>query len=121
MVDPIETPMWMVDANTYRVTMANAAATKLFGYSSSDLMSKTVFDLVVPEEEEALRESFQQRSFAGHGGMWTLRLPNGKRYQINIRYHYVQRDGSKLQFTFADEIYGHPEFPDGKTKGVSGA
>ena len=115
-----ETPMWMVDADSGRVTMANRAAERLFGYPSAELASKTIFELVVPEEVADLRESFSTRAFAGHGGNWTLRLPDGTRYKIHIRYHYVERDSSKLQFTFADEIHGHPNFPDGKTKGLRG-
>ena len=115
-----ETPMWMVDANSGRITMANRAAEKLFGYPSTELASKTIFDLVVPEEIDALRKSFSTRAFAGHGGPWTLRCPNGTRYQLHIRYHYVERKTSRLQFTFADEIHGHPTFPDGKTKGLRG-
>jgi|SRR5690348_6885948 len=115
--DP-ETPMWMVDANSYRITMANHSAEKLFGYSADELSSRTIFDLIVPEEADALREAFAGRGFAGHGGMWTLRLPDGRQFRLHIRYHYVEREGQRLQFTFADKIYGHPDFPDGKTSGV---
>jgi len=50
--------------------------------------------------------------------MWTLRLPDGRQFRLHIRYHYVEREGQRLQFTFADKIYGHPDFPDGKTSGV---
>jgi PAS domain S-box-containing protein len=112
------TPMWMVDANTCRVTMANQAAQTMFGYSADHLASTTIFELVIPEEVEALREAFAARAFAGDGGEWTLRYPGGARYRVRVRYHHVENDGAKLQFTFADEIYGHPEFPEGKTKGV---
>lgn len=115
-----ETPMWMVDANSGRITMANQAAERLFGYSAAELVAKTIFELVVPEELDALHKSFSSRAFAGHGGKWTLFLPNGTRYTLQIRYHYVERKTSKLQFTFADEIHGHPAFPEGKTKGLRG-
>jgi PAS domain S-box-containing protein len=115
-----ETPMWMVDANTFRITMANHSAEKMFGYTAQELSSKTIFDLVIPEQVDRLREAFGGRGFAGHGGTWTLQLPDGHQYRIKIRYHYVVRDGSKLQFTFAEEIHGHPHFPEGKTKGVRG-
>jgi PAS domain S-box-containing protein len=119
MTDKSETPMWMVDAGTYRITTANHSAEKLFGYTADQLASKTIFDVVVPEQADALREAFAARAFAGHGGTWTLRHPSGATFRIRIRYHYVQRDGAKLQFTFADEIHGHPDFPEGKTKGVA--
>jgi PAS domain S-box-containing protein len=111
--------MWMVDAATHRIKTANHAAEKLFGYSADELASKTIFELVVPEESSALRETFANRGFAGDGGTWTLTLPSGERFRLHIRYHYVERERVKLQFTFADEIYGHPDFPDGKTKGVA--
>lgn len=110
----------MVDAQSYRISMANRAAEKLFGYSADELMDTTIFEIVVPEEADKLRENFEKRGFAGSGGMWTLRLPNGTRYRIRTRYHYVEREDAKLQFTFADEIYGHPDFPEGKTKGTTG-
>ena len=120
MTDTSETPMWMVDANSYRITMANHSAEKMFGYTAAELASKTIFEIVVQEQADALHEAFSNRAFAGHGGMWTLRHSSGARFQLRIRYHYVERDGAKLQFTFADEIHGHPEFPEGKTKGVAG-
>lgn len=112
--------MWMVDASSFRITMANRPAEKMFGYSAQELSSTTIFDLVVPEQVEPLRQAFSGRGFAGHGGTWTLRLPDEHRYRIKIRYHYVRRDGSKLQFTFAEEIHGHPLFPEGKTRGLRG-
>jgi PAS domain S-box-containing protein len=115
-----ETPMWMVDANTFRITMANRAAEKMFGYSAHELASRSIFDVVVPEQVDRLREAFAGRGFAGEGGTWTLRLPDGHPYRIKIRYHYVVRDGSKLQFTFAEEIHDHPQFPEGKTRGLRG-
>ena len=118
MTDKSETPMWMVDANTYRITMANHSAEKMFGYNADQLASKTIFDIVVPEEADALREAFARRAFAGQGGSWTLRHSSGTRFRIHIRYHYVARDGTKLQFTFADEIHGHPDFPEGQTEGL---
>lgn len=113
-----ETPMWMVDAVSQRITMANHSAEKLFGYTADQLTSKTIYDIVVPEEADTLRAAFAERAFAGHGGTWTLRHSSGARFRLRIRYHYVERDGTKLQFTFADEIYDHPHFPEGKTKGV---
>jgi PAS domain S-box-containing protein len=115
-----ETPMWMVDSKTYRITMANRAAQKMFGYSADELATKTIFDVVIPEQVDVLRESFAQRAFAGDGGMWTLRLSDGTPFRIKIRYHYLERDGAKLQFTFAAEIYDHPDFANGKTKGIGG-
>jgi PAS domain S-box-containing protein len=118
MAQELDTPMWMVDANTCRVTMANKAAQIMFGYSADRLASTTIFELVIPEQVQALREAFTARAFAGDGGEWTLRYLGGAQYRIRIRYHHVENDGAKLQFTFADEIYGHPKFPDGKTKGV---
>ena len=111
--------MWMVDAQSHRITMANRAAEKLFGYSADELMSMTIYDIVAPEEADKLRENFEKRGFAGSGGMWTLCLPNGTRYRVRTRYHYVEREDAKLQFTFADEIHGHPDFPEGKTKGTT--
>ena len=120
MTHEVDTPMWMVDANTFQVTMANHAAQTMFGYSADELASMTIFELVSPEQVELLREAFTNRGFAGDGGEWTLHHPGGARYRMRVRYHYVENDGTKLQFTFADEIYGHPSFPDGKTKGVGG-
>jgi PAS domain S-box-containing protein len=113
-----ETPMWMVDANTFQIKMANRDALKLFGYSEDELRSKTVFDLVVPEQADALRAAFDSRPFAGDGGSWTVRLPDGARFSMRVRYHFIQNEGARLQFTFADEIHGHPDFPEGKTGGV---
>jgi PAS domain S-box-containing protein len=114
-----ETPMWMVDANTFRIIVANAAAVRLFGYPEAELLTKTPMDIVVPASAERLREAFARRPFAGYGGEWTLLHPDGTPYRIEVRFHYIDDAGGRRQFTFADAIYGHPTLPDGKTKGVS--
>jgi PAS domain S-box-containing protein len=113
--------MWMVDMKTFRITSANAAAARLFGYREEELLTKTALDLVVPESVDPLRDAFSHRPFAGDGGEWTVRYSDGTPFRIHVRFHYVAQDGTRQQFTFADAIYGHPTFPDGRTKGISRA
>src|SRR5690242_12474875 len=45
-----ETPMWMVDPETFRFASINNAAVKLFGYSREQLSTMSIFAVLAPED-----------------------------------------------------------------------
>ena len=75
--------MWIHDADTLRLLAVNEAAVRQYGWSRAELLSKTVLDLMLPED----RPGFLEQLLAG-SALGTLSLP--------VRRRHTARDGGVL-------------------------
>ncbi len=60
-------PMWIWDHQTYRYLAVNDAAVLHYGYSREQFLKLTLFDLHLPEDNEALREITRSRKDGDRG------------------------------------------------------
>jgi len=75
--------MWVHDADTLRLLAVNEAAVRQYGWSRAELLSKTVLDLMLPEDRPGFLEQLLAGSAAG-----TLSAP--------VRRRHTARDGGLL-------------------------
>jgi two-component system NtrC family sensor kinase len=93
--------VWLCDTE-YRTSYVNRALRTMFGYSSEEMIGRSVSDFLFPEDIEAHRERIKDREL-------------GKAYEIDIRYR--RKDGSEIwTITRINELSGL----DGNREGAVG-
>lgn len=95
---------WTMDVETCRFLDVNQGAVELSGYTRSELLNMTIFDFVVPEEHERLRQHMRERGESGLSGEWTCRRKDGIRFTIETRFNNFESYGNKVSFVFARHI-----------------
>ena len=84
----IENPSsgWIVDQKSLKILKVNKSAIKQYGYSKEEFLTKTVFDLLPPEEVDRLKSLLDhQNNFANvYSGHWRNRLKNGHLIDVDI-------------------------------------
>jgi PAS domain S-box-containing protein len=104
-------PIWILDSSAQRFIAANDAATRLFGYSSEELRTLTIVDLLDAAEHERFRRfSALARDYWGDGGSWLCRSKSGISFRAAIRFHGVVQGGDMALFMFTTAVSGHPSF-----------
>jgi PAS domain S-box-containing protein len=68
-----------------RYVDVNEAGCRMLGYDRAELISKTIFDLIPPEDEARLREDRERFLQGGAGiGEWMLRRKNGTNLPVEV-------------------------------------
>ncbi|MBC8170680.1 MAG: PAS domain-containing sensor histidine kinase [Anaerolineae bacterium] len=87
LLDGMTDGVWFVDTEA-RTTFVNPQLTRLFQLTEQDMLGKTIFDLMVPEQVEATRQAFARRLEGEKAtGITTLTLRNG--VTLHLRFNTV--------------------------------
>jgi PAS domain S-box-containing protein len=97
-------PVWRIDVDTMRYIDANDAAVKMFGYPREELLQKTIFDIIAPEHQAALKQHLTHRRDTGEVGEWICRRKDGSRFGFKVRYQDEEVSGSTISFRYASEV-----------------
>lgn len=74
----------------------NSYTEKLTGYSGNELQSKTAFDLIVPEEHEAMKSAIDQvRDQKGEGKELQLMTKSGEKIPFFWRGYFIELKGEQ--------------------------
>ena len=84
------------------ITNVNKTEVKMLGYKSKDMIGKSIFDFILPEQREEAKKRFHEKL-------------TGKRLSKAERRIYVKNDGSKL-YVSIDDMLEYDK--DGKITGI---
>lgn len=98
-------PMWIYDAQTFKITSVNSAAIKSYGYSETDFLQKTAFD-IRPKEDipKLLIELNSQSVDQVRVSDWTHIRANGSSFLVNIHSQKVIIDQKPYIMVIARDI-----------------
>jgi diguanylate cyclase (GGDEF)-like protein/PAS domain S-box-containing protein len=98
-------PMLVYDAGTLGILAANDALVTQYGYSSPELLSMTIKDMLPAEDLPALLENLSRPAPAlEHAGEWRNRKKNGAIIDVEITSHAVEFEGCPARLVLASDI-----------------
>lgn len=105
----VKCPVWLVDTDTGMFLDVNPSALEVFGYSREEILRLSIFDIIDPGER--LRFSSAWVTWIekwGDGGTWGVRMKNGTRFSMTLRFH-ATHFGNGLAFVlFPTSLEQHP-------------
>lgn len=101
-------PMWICDWTTFRFLYVNDAAIRHYGYSETEFLSMTVFDIRPDDEERSnanvLISCAQNGTTNGQGVNFKQRKKNGDVIDIEIQSTEVDFEGKRARLVIATDI-----------------
>jgi two-component system, cell cycle sensor histidine kinase and response regulator CckA len=98
-------PMWIFDSQTFGFLQVNKAAVQRYGFSSDELLTMTVFDIMPKEDAMALLHSASlQSSELHHLGAWRHRAKDGRLLDVEVTRHRVNFRGIEAHQVSAYDI-----------------
>jgi two-component system cell cycle sensor histidine kinase/response regulator CckA len=102
-------PMWVVDPETGRFLQTNAAARKLYGYSTEEFGDIRLSDLAAPEPTP---DDNSATASAPGLTVWRHRMRNGRTIDIEAAIHDIQYGGKPAQLAVLLDITGRRHLED---------
>ena len=97
-------PMWILDSTGQQFMAVNAAAGKLYGYSSEEFSHLTLGDLQTPAEAKRFLADLHT---PGHpASEWRHHTKDGRWIEIEIALHEIQYGGESAQLAVLMDITG---------------
>lgn len=102
-------PMWLYEPETHKFLMVNDAAVDRYGYSRSEFLGMTVFDIRPKEELERFRE-FERRPLHGslshpsRKAQWRHRAKSGEIFDVEILRSEVRLRGRKVILVLVHDV-----------------
>lgn len=98
-------PMWTADYTTYKFSDVNESAIKHYGYTRSEFLKMTVFDLRPEEDRALLRERMKSHSFQYPKlGVWRHQKKDGTIIFVEIYAHKIEINGAEGRIVLAQDV-----------------
>ncbi|MBS1815378.1 MAG: GGDEF domain-containing protein [Acidobacteria bacterium] len=97
-------PMWIFDPVTTRFLSVNDAAVRLYGYSRSEFLSMTLYDIRPEAERGRLRKAFQDGRKTADGEVWRHMRKDGSIFFVDLTVHDVVFQGHPARFVLTLDI-----------------
>ncbi len=98
-------PMWIYELNTFKILLANTAASYQYGYSPTEFKNLTLYDLRPSSEHEKLNYSLRTEvSKFGDSGEWMHLNKSGELFYVNIFSHETEYEGMKCRLVTAINV-----------------
>ena len=83
-------PMYIMTKDNFKIIAVNESMTKLYGYSNSEFLTMTAFD-IRPDEERIKVADFlnQYGTLINDSGTWLHQKKNGQQFYVQITFHSV--------------------------------
>ncbi len=91
--------MWVYDASDLRFLTVNQAAVDSYGYTVTEFLSMTIFDIRSEDDHQALREQLDRR--VGRKESWRHRRKDGSFFPVNVVSKPIKYDGHDARFVVA--------------------
>ncbi|GAC1594705.1 MAG: hypothetical protein NVS3B19_17280 [Ginsengibacter sp.] len=98
-------PMWIYDQDSKRFLEVNDAAIEHYGYSRSEFLSRTIFDIRSPDEAKKLSSIINKRSdylFLYH--KWKHLKKNGEEIIVEVNSHPINYDNHEATLVCINDI-----------------
>jgi PAS domain S-box-containing protein len=83
-------PMFVMDKVGFKILAVNDAMVKLYGYSESEFLELTAFDIRPEEEHQRVRDFLSEHGgLTTDSGTWLHQKKNGERFYVQITFHSV--------------------------------
>ncbi|UUZ69555.1 PAS domain S-box protein [Polaromonas sp. P2-4] len=96
-------PMWVYETTTWQFLTVNQAAVQNYGYSASEFLSMTGFD-VFPESEHARFRKDMANTVPGQKGIWLHRRKDGSLFPVDVVLQPIQYAGRAALFVVALDV-----------------
>lgn len=88
--DMLPDPMWIFDRATLHVLEANLAASRVFGYSRSQLLRKSILDLRPVDDAHAIRDAMANLADGETaGGVWRIVTASGEIRHVDFHWRTI--------------------------------
>jgi len=100
-------PMYIMTKDSLKIIAVNEAMTKLYGYSASEFLTMTAFDIRSDEENDKIADFLNQYgALINDSGTWLHQKRNGEQFYVQITFHSVPlatEDGYLVMITDIDK------------------
>ncbi len=98
-------PMWVFESRSLAILEVNEAAVRHYGYSRSEFLSMTIFDIVPAENIPAMRQSVSSRIEGRHAAKkWKHRKKDATLIEVEMTSHEVSFYGRQAILIQAQDI-----------------
>jgi PAS domain S-box-containing protein len=100
-------PMWVLDIDTRRFLAANQAAVRSYGYSESEFLAMSMFDIRPPGDRARLEAYLASRPAAAASPgptVWRHRRRNGEEFEVEIVSDAIEFQGRPARLVMARDI-----------------
>ncbi len=101
-------PMWVFDMETLQFLAVNDAALAAYGYTRTEFLSLTLYDIRPAEDRSSLGAHFQQPVAPGAGngtrGVWRHHTKHGKPLWVEIAAHCICFEGRDARMIIAQDV-----------------
>ncbi|MGZ4042436.1 MAG: PAS domain-containing protein, partial [Bacteroidia bacterium] len=98
-------PMWVLDNDSLKLLDVNAAATKHYGYSKSEFLSMSAYDLRTPAERDRLVSlEINNRDNINNKGIWELLKKDGTISSAEITAELIDFEGKSARLILAHDV-----------------
>ncbi|MBK6263583.1 PAS domain S-box protein [Marivirga sp. S37H4] len=98
-------PMWIYELSTYKILLANRAASYQYGHSPSEFKNLTLYDLRPSSEHAKLDHSLRtEYSKFGDSGEWMHLNRSGELFYVNVFSHQTEYEGMKCRLVTAINV-----------------
>ena len=99
-------PLWVYDLDTLRFLAVNRVATRVYGYSEPEFLSKTILDIRPKEDVAAVQQRLTAlgKSNDPTPGTWRHLLKDGRTIEVEIKSHPLVFQGHEARIVMAVDI-----------------
>jgi PAS domain S-box-containing protein len=97
-------PMWVYEAPSLRFMAVNQAAIEHYGYSRSEFLSMTLFDIRPEEDIPALQRYFDRRRSGSPAGIWRHRTKDGRIIYVEITDRALDFQNQDAYLVLANDV-----------------
>ncbi|MES2177631.1 MAG: PAS domain S-box protein [Gemmatimonadota bacterium] len=98
-------PLWVAESETTRCISANAAALALYGYALDEFLELSAYDLVVPQERNAIDAAKLTRPTGlTRLGVTKHRRKSGEAIDVDVVLHSIELDGRPCQIVLPTDV-----------------
>jgi PAS domain S-box-containing protein len=98
-------PMWIYDPETLAFLEVNQAAIEHYGYSESEFLQMTIFDIRPASDKAALlRANFNLLPGKPHIGIWQHRKKDGSQIDVEVMVHASPVGGRQVNLVLAKDV-----------------
>lgn len=96
-------PMWIFETSTGKFLSVNQAAVRAYGYTRSEFLSMTLYDIRPSEDHAALERMLKKKTFEDRRP-WRHRRKDGTLFEVECSGHDVLFSGRPARFVMAVDI-----------------